>query len=283
MHGREVPREARSEEKGFRSGSVGIARHCADADVRCRSSPRPSCTGRGLGLLLPRWPGERGAPVLGLPAARDGRALARRRGARRADRRRRGARRDPRRSPPAVVATESWFANPAQAAELLAPRRGGRRGRQRLPPVRPRSFDLVASRHPVTTPWDEIARVLARGGGFLSQQVGVGLEPGAHRLHDGAAAALRGAQRRPPPRERGGAAGLELTVAGDEVAARRLPRRGRRRVLPAQGAVDGPGLLGLALPPSPVGDAHQQIEREGEFRVRIPHRFPHRGVPARDP
>jgi SAM-dependent methyltransferase len=34
------------------------------------------------------------------------------------------------------------------------------------------SFDFVVSRHPVITPWDEIARVLVPGGRYLSQQVG---------------------------------------------------------------------------------------------------------------
>jgi SAM-dependent methyltransferase len=34
------------------------------------------------------------------------------------------------------------------------------------------AFDLVVARHPVETPWVEIARVLAPGGRFLSQQVG---------------------------------------------------------------------------------------------------------------
>jgi SAM-dependent methyltransferase len=36
------------------------------------------------------------------------------------------------------------------------------------------SFDLVASRHPVATAWFEIARVLAPGGTYFSQQVGPG-------------------------------------------------------------------------------------------------------------
>jgi SAM-dependent methyltransferase len=36
------------------------------------------------------------------------------------------------------------------------------------------SFDLVVSRHPVVTAWDEIARVLRPGGTCLSQQVGAG-------------------------------------------------------------------------------------------------------------
>ncbi|SNY06274.1 methyltransferase domain-containing protein [Paractinoplanes atraurantiacus] len=36
------------------------------------------------------------------------------------------------------------------------------------------TFDLVVSRHPVSTPWTEIARVLRPGGIFLSQQIGDG-------------------------------------------------------------------------------------------------------------
>ncbi len=36
------------------------------------------------------------------------------------------------------------------------------------------TFDLVASRHPVHTWWDEIARVLRPGGLFVSQQIGAG-------------------------------------------------------------------------------------------------------------
>ncbi len=35
-------------------------------------------------------------------------------------------------------------------------------------------FDLVVSRHPVTTRWDEIARVLTPGGRYLAQHVGSG-------------------------------------------------------------------------------------------------------------
>jgi len=44
-------------------------------------------------------------------------------------------------------------------------------GRQALP-FAGDAFDLVTSRHPVDTWWGEIARVLAPGGAYLSQQVG---------------------------------------------------------------------------------------------------------------
>jgi SAM-dependent methyltransferase len=41
-------------------------------------------------------------------------------------------------------------------------------------PFRDGTFDLVASRHPVSTRWAEIARVLRPGGTFFSQQIDEG-------------------------------------------------------------------------------------------------------------
>jgi SAM-dependent methyltransferase len=77
--------------------------------------------------------------------------------------------------PPRLVATESWLPNVEVARDNL--RSLGASivavGDDALP-FAPNSFDLIVSRHPVTTPWEEIARVLARGGTFLSQQVGAG-------------------------------------------------------------------------------------------------------------
>jgi SAM-dependent methyltransferase len=74
--------------------------------------------------------------------------------------------------PTLLVATESWAPNLAIA-------------RRRLPtvvaagnagplPFRDDSVPLVVSRHPVVTPWGDIARVLVPGGTFLSQQIGAG-------------------------------------------------------------------------------------------------------------
>lgn len=77
--------------------------------------------------------------------------------------------------PATVVATESWAPNAALAREALAPWGG-----QVLEcpdtaiPCADASFDLVVSRHPVSTPWTEVSRVLAPGATFLSQQVGAG-------------------------------------------------------------------------------------------------------------
>lgn len=77
--------------------------------------------------------------------------------------------------PPVLVATEGWAPNLVVAARRLRPRGAcvvaAHDDRAALP-FRSDTFDLVTSRHPVVTCWDEIARVLRPGGSFLSQQVG---------------------------------------------------------------------------------------------------------------
>ena len=62
------------------------------------------------------------------------------------------------RAPLLLVATESWPPNVAEASARL----------------HPLGAHLVVSRHPVVVLWDEIARVLAPGGIYLSQQIGAG-------------------------------------------------------------------------------------------------------------
>jgi len=78
--------------------------------------------------------------------------------------------------PPLLAATESWPPNLVVAAKHLRPRGawvlaaadGGDL------PFAASSFDLVVSRHPTVTRWDEVARVLAPGGTYLAQHVGAG-------------------------------------------------------------------------------------------------------------
>jgi SAM-dependent methyltransferase len=78
-------------------------------------------------------------------------------------------------SPPLIVATESWLPNAALAQSRLRPLRGHVVAADNdVLPFAAGTFDLVLARHPVTTPWNEIGRVLAPGGTFLSQQVGAG-------------------------------------------------------------------------------------------------------------
>ena len=78
--------------------------------------------------------------------------------------------------PPVLAATEGWPPNAALARRRLAPFGAtvAEVGENDPLPFADGSFDLVVSRHPVTVPWQEIARVLAPGGTYLSQQVGSG-------------------------------------------------------------------------------------------------------------
>ena len=88
------------------------------------------------------------------------------------------------------MATESWPPNVAVAGARLRPLGAHVVAVADAPtlPFADASFDLVTSRHPVVVLWDEIARVLRPGGTYLSQQIGAGLQSGADRLLDGAAA-----------------------------------------------------------------------------------------------
>lgn len=77
--------------------------------------------------------------------------------------------------PPAVlVATESWPPNVVLARgnlRLLGATVVEVHDDADLPfPVN--SFDMIVSRHPTVTRWDEIGRVLRPGGTYLSQQIG---------------------------------------------------------------------------------------------------------------
>lgn len=76
--------------------------------------------------------------------------------------------------PPTMAATEAWPPNVAKATALLHPRGAVvvAIGDDVLLPFGDGAFDLVTSRHPVSVRWDEIARVLAPGGTYFSQQVG---------------------------------------------------------------------------------------------------------------
>jgi SAM-dependent methyltransferase len=75
--------------------------------------------------------------------------------------------------PALTVATESWKPNVGRAATKLRPREAWVlvADDARLP-FGEGTFELVISRHPVVTCWEEVARVLAPRGRFLSQQIG---------------------------------------------------------------------------------------------------------------
>ena len=77
--------------------------------------------------------------------------------------------------PPLLVGAEAYRPNVAVAAERLRPLGASVvaiGAADEALPFRDAAFDLVTSRHPVTTWWGEIARVLAPGGTYFSQQVG---------------------------------------------------------------------------------------------------------------
>jgi SAM-dependent methyltransferase len=77
--------------------------------------------------------------------------------------------------PERTAGTEGYGPNVRRAARNLASRGAHVVWTDESRPALPfasQSFQLVTSRHPVDTWWDEIARVLAPGGTYLSQQVG---------------------------------------------------------------------------------------------------------------
>ena len=79
-------------------------------------------------------------------------------------------------APPLLAATESWPPNLAIARRNLAPLGGTVVEVADTDPLPfpDGTFDLVVSRHPTVVLWPEIARVLAPGGTYFSQQVGPG-------------------------------------------------------------------------------------------------------------
>ncbi|MGW3246259.1 class I SAM-dependent methyltransferase [Streptomyces sp. NPDC001070] len=79
-------------------------------------------------------------------------------------------------APSVVAATESWPPNLEIARRNLAPFHATVTEVDDTAdlPFPPDHFDLVVSRHPVVTRWDEVRRVLRPSGTYLSQQVGAG-------------------------------------------------------------------------------------------------------------
>lgn len=79
-------------------------------------------------------------------------------------------------APPVLVATESWPPNVELARRALAKFGATVAGVGDAAdlPFPSDQFDLVVSRHPVVTRWDEVHRVLRPGGTYLSQAVGAG-------------------------------------------------------------------------------------------------------------
>jgi SAM-dependent methyltransferase len=74
--------------------------------------------------------------------------------------------------PPLTIGTDAYRPSLAAARPRFAARGAQLACAGMALPFRDSTFDLVVSRHPVDTPWAEIARVLRPDGRFLSQQVG---------------------------------------------------------------------------------------------------------------
>lgn len=166
--------------------------------------------------------------------------------------------------PPRLVATESWLPN----VEIA------RRNLQTLGasvvatagdvfPFVPETFDLVVARHPVTTPWQEISRVLSRGGTFLSQQVGAGSN---RELTDFFMGPQRVGEARRPERhvEAARAAGLEIVDLRHETLPVEFFDVGAVAYFLRKVLWTVPGFT-IARYSKRLEDMHELIERSGRF------------------
>ena len=166
--------------------------------------------------------------------------------------------------PPRVTATEAWPPNIPLARGALAPWRGEVVACSATElPFRDGSFDLVSARHPIVTPWTEVRRVLARGGTFLSQQVGAGsvrelteamLGPYAIG-HERASATAR---------SRAEAAGLEVVRLQTASSAMTFADIAAVIVFLRKVIWIVPGFTAEAFRPQ-LRRLHERIEREGPF------------------
>ncbi len=124
-------------------------------------------------------------------------------------------------APPRLAATESWPPNVAVARRNLA--RLGATVYEVADdadlPFAAREFDLVVSRHPTLTRWDEIARVLRPGGAYLSQQIGNGTN---HELTEAMMGPTPVGTARDPRRAVAAAEAAGLTVVDLREAALRV-------------------------------------------------------------
>jgi SAM-dependent methyltransferase len=121
------------------------------------------------------------------------------------------------RLPARTAATEGWPPSLAVARRLLEPRgvEVVEAGNLDPLPFADGSFELVVSRHPTQVGWREIARVLAPGGTYLSQQVGSG---SMHEVSEAMLGPFEMDRSRDPSvaADEAAAAGLELVTLKSE-------------------------------------------------------------------
>jgi SAM-dependent methyltransferase len=120
--------------------------------------------------------------------------------------------------PPTMAATEAWPPNLALATQRLHPRGVVVVADPDEPPLpfADAAFDLVTSRHPARTWWDEIARVLRPGGTYLAQHVG---PDSAREVYEFFLGPQPGPSRRAPENER-----ARAEAAGLQIVEQRLER-----------------------------------------------------------
>jgi SAM-dependent methyltransferase len=170
---------------------------------------------------------------------------------------------------PVTVATEGWPPNLARATARLGPRGVtvvAARDSSPLP-FAGSAFDLVVSRHPVRTWWDEIARVLAPGGTYLSQEVGPASGYELVEFFLGPPPANR-REARHPDRTRHGAEAAGLTVVDLRMERLRTEFRDVGAVVYFLRKVIWmvPGFT-VAACRSRLRELHDLIEADGPFRA----------------
>ncbi|WP_433223528.1 methyltransferase domain-containing protein [Dactylosporangium sp. CS-047395] len=171
--------------------------------------------------------------------------------------------------PATVAATESWPPNTALARAALDEFGASvEQVEDDAPlPFADGAFDLVSSRHPVVVGWPEIARVLAPGGTYLAQHVGVGTAAaltdfmmGPQPLGDGRSVA----------RARAGAQSAGLDVVDVREATLRLEFLDVAAVAVYLRKVIWivPGFT-LQRYRDKLAEMHERIEREGPFTATV--------------
>jgi SAM-dependent methyltransferase len=167
--------------------------------------------------------------------------------------------------PPVLAATESYVPNLGRARDTLTPLgvevvEAADGGALPFPDDR---FDLVISRHPTVTVWEEIARTLTPGGTYLSQQIGAGSN---RELTDFLMGPQPVSDRHSVDRARVGAEGAGLEV-------RELRQESLRAVFDDVGAVIAflrkvvwtvPGFT-VERYRDRLADMHERIESHGPF------------------
>lgn len=167
--------------------------------------------------------------------------------------------------PAVLTATEGWPPNLALARKHLAPLGATvvEAAEDAPLPFGDASFDLVVSRHPVVTDHGEVARVLAPGGTYLSQQVGAGSLRELYEFMMGPQPA--GAGREPwRHREQATEAGLQVVDLRDEWLTIRFFDIAAVVVFLRKVIWTVPGFTVAGYRPR-LRELHEQIQAQGPF------------------